>query len=512
MSDWTAGYVADIGYTYGYYTELNPQRIRLALLNAGLAFPESATACELGFGQGLSINIHSAASATHWYGTDFNPAQAGFAQELAAASGSAACLYDESFAEFCQRRDLPDFDFIALHGIWSWISAENQQVIVDFVRRKLKVGGVLYISYNTMPGWAAMVPMRQLLAEHAEVMAVPGRGIVSRIDAALEFAEKLLATQPMFGRAHPGIPERLKRIKQQNRNYLAHEYFNRDWQPMSFADMAERLEPAKLNFACSAHFVDHVDSVNLTADQQQFLWDIPDPMFRETVRDFMTNQQFRRDYWVKGPRQLAPLEQAEALRRQRLVLVTPRADVSLTVTGAQGEGGLQEAVYGPVLDLLGDHKPKTLGQIEEALSGRGIGFAQLVQAAIVLTGKGNLQPAAEDKAVAAAKPVARKLNAFLMNKARGSTDVNYLASPATGGGLAVPRFHQLFLLAGSKGRTAAPDRAAFAWQVLGGQGQRIIREGKILETAEDNLAELNREAGEFMGRHLPVLEALGVAP
>jgi len=26
MSDWTAGYVADIGYTYGYYTELNPLR------------------------------------------------------------------------------------------------------------------------------------------------------------------------------------------------------------------------------------------------------------------------------------------------------------------------------------------------------------------------------------------------------------------------------------------------------------------------------------------------------
>ena len=29
MTDWTAGYVADIGYTFGYYTELNPQRIKL---------------------------------------------------------------------------------------------------------------------------------------------------------------------------------------------------------------------------------------------------------------------------------------------------------------------------------------------------------------------------------------------------------------------------------------------------------------------------------------------------
>lgn len=32
MSDWTAGYVADIGYTYGYYSELNPLRVQLAFL------------------------------------------------------------------------------------------------------------------------------------------------------------------------------------------------------------------------------------------------------------------------------------------------------------------------------------------------------------------------------------------------------------------------------------------------------------------------------------------------
>lgn len=90
MSDWTAGYVADIGYTYGYYSELNPLRVQLAFLNAGLVPPSVGTACELGFGQGLSTNIHAAASVVSWHGTDFNPSQASFAQELAATSGSAA--------------------------------------------------------------------------------------------------------------------------------------------------------------------------------------------------------------------------------------------------------------------------------------------------------------------------------------------------------------------------------------------------------------------------------------
>ncbi|NLY64786.1 MAG: methyltransferase, partial [Alcaligenaceae bacterium] len=271
MSDWTAGYVADIGYTYGYYTELNPLRVRLAFLNAGLVPPEVGTACELGFGQGMSTNLHASASVVQWAGTDFNPAQAGFARELAHVAQSDAQLFDEAFDQFCNRSDLPEFDYIGLHGIWSWISDENRNVIVDFIRRKLKVGGVLYISYNTQPGWAAMVPMRDLLTEHAEVLGADGAGILSRIDSALTFAEQLLAANPSYARANPQIAERIKRIKGQDRNYVAHEYFNRDWEPMAFAKMAQWLEPAKLQWACSAHYLDAIDAVNLTAEQQKLL-------------------------------------------------------------------------------------------------------------------------------------------------------------------------------------------------------------------------------------------------
>ena len=86
---------------------------------------------------------------------------------------------------------------------------------------------------------------------------------------------------------------------------------------------------------------------NLSAEQQALLASIPDPMFRQTTRDFCVNQQFRKDYWVKGARKLSALEQAEALRALRVVLVQPRADVSLKVTGSLGEATLQEAVYGP---------------------------------------------------------------------------------------------------------------------------------------------------------------------
>ena len=511
MSDWTAGYVADIGYTYGYYTELNPLRVRLAFLNAGLVPPEVGAACELGFGQGMSANLHAAASVVQWSGTDFNPAQASFAQELARVADSGAQLFDEAFDAFCNRPELPEFDYIGLHGIWSWISDENSAVIVDFVRKKLKVGGVLYISYNTQPGWAAMVPMRDLLTEHAEVLGSDGAGIVSRIDSALAFADQLLAANPAYARANPQIAERIKKIKEQDRHYVAHEYFNRDWQPMAFAKMAQWLAPAKLQWACSANYLDAIDAVNLSAEQQSLLASIPDPMFRQTTRDFCVNQQFRKDYWVKGARSLTALEQTEALRAQRVILVQPRADVSLKVTGSLGEATLQDAVYGPILDQLADHKPKSLAQLEQVLQPIGLNFVQLIQAVMVLSGAGVLLAAQDEATASKAKKRTERLITHLMTKARSSSELNYLASPVTGGGIAVARFHQLFLLAKQQGHKQPQEWASFVWNLLAMQGQRLLKEGKTLETAEANLAELTEQATEFADKRLPILKALQIA-
>lgn len=524
MSDWTDGYVTDVGYTYGYYAELNPLRTRLALLNAGWAAPDLITAgpsCELGMGQGISVNVHAAASGTPWYGTDFNPSQAAFAQELSQRSGAQAQgtqLFDQAFADFCQRPDLPDFGFIGVHGIWSWISDANRAVIVDFVRRKLRVGGVLYISYNTQPGWAAMAPMRDLLAEHAQVMGVPGSGMANRIDGSLAFADRLMESNPLYAQANPQIAVRLKRLQGMSRNYLAHEYFNRDWQPMAFSRVAQWLMPAKLTYACSAHYTDHVATLNFTAAQQAVLLEQPDAQFRESVRDFLINQQFRRDYWVKGPRKLAPQAQAQALGTQRVMLVTPAAEVSMKIKAPVGEATLSASIYEPVLAALGDHQVHTMDdvwqQLQDSTHPAPVSLAQLNEALVLLVGKGDVV-AVQDAAVASqTQAQTRALNQHLLGLARHNADIGFLCSPVSAGGLPVNRFQQLFMLAMQESAAVEPPDpvalARYAWQVISGQGQRLLRDGKPMEAAEDNMAELTSQATAFIASRLPVLRRLQV--
>lgn len=509
MQDWSDGYMTEVAYTFGYYPELNPLRARLALLEAGIVPPDIHTACELGFGQGISVNIHAAASGVQWHGTDFNPAQVGFARELAQDTALAGTLSDQAFEAFCRRDDLPQFDFIAMHGIWSWISDANRAVIAGFIERQLKPGGLVYVSYNTQPGWAAVSPITELMAGFDAASNPPGIGTAARIDAALDFADRLMASGAVYGKANPQVLEHLKRLRGHDRRYLAHEYFNRDWQPMSFARMRGWMEGARMQYATSAHYHDHVPMLNLSAAQQALLADIPDPGLRETARDFIVNRLFRRDYWVRGARRLAPSDRAGRLRAQRVILATPASRVKLKVSGIQGEAALHEEVYRPILDALADHAPRSIGEIEAAVAARGIHLARIVEAVMILAGSGALHPAQSAEAIEQARPQAARLNARLCAMAHFADDIQCLASPVTGGAVQVGRVDQLLLLAVEQGRTGRDAMAAFAATALAAQGHRILRDGKPLETGEQ-MAALRAQAAAFDTDRLPVLRAFGV--
>src|SRR5579859_824175 len=267
MSNWTEGYVIEIAYTHGYYDHLAPTMQRFIILLRGYAPPSEAGAyLELGYGQGLSAAIHAAATPHPIWGTDFNPAQASHAQSLIRAAGIEAHFLDDSFAELAARPDLPKFDYIAAHGIWSWISNESRAQITEILRDYLTVGGIAYLSYNTLPGWSTALPLRHLLTLHAETAGGGLHGMEGRIDGALAFAKKLVDSNAAYFDAHPEIVKRLEKMQAMDRHYLAHEYFNRHWDPMPFSDMVEWLSPAKLGFIGSARPLDQINSISLSSE------------------------------------------------------------------------------------------------------------------------------------------------------------------------------------------------------------------------------------------------------
>jgi SAM-dependent methyltransferase len=263
------GYVEDIPYTYGYHPELDPAYMQAALRRAGVEPPQIETACELGYGQGISLAIHAVAGRAAWWGTDLLPAHAAHVRSLVAGTAARSVVAEQPFDVFCARLDLPQFDFIGLHGVWSWVSAANRRCIVGLAARSLRPGGVLYLSYNALPGWAPMLPLREMMVAYAAALP-PDLPRAARIEAALRDAQMRVLRDPVLAEAHPDIDAELRAIRHKDVAYLAHEFFNRDWAPMRPADVAATLGSAGLSFAAQADGA------------------APGP-----------DTRFRREYWVK---------------------------------------------------------------------------------------------------------------------------------------------------------------------------------------------------------------------
>jgi hypothetical protein len=234
-------------------------------------------------------------------------------------------------------------------------------------------------------------------------------------------------------------------------------------------------------------------------------------VLRQSVRDYFVNQQFRRDIFAKGYRRLTPLEQNEAFRQQAFVLLVNADDVPMKVTGSLGEANLQEEIYRPVIQALADDScaPKTMTQLAANPRLTGISGPQLLQILLVLTGGGYVHPAQEPSKRIRACCAA--INRFICERSRSSAEISFLASPVSGSGILVSMFQQLFLLAAQQGKRVPKEQATFVWELLRAQGRYMIKDGKSLESPEENLDELLKLATDFAEKRLPVLKALGIA-
>ncbi len=508
MSAWSEGYVSDINYTYGYYQELNPQRVIIPFLMAGLTPPNIQNACELGFGQGVSLNIHAMAGNAKWYGTDFNPSHAFFAQNMANQSDAdKVYISDQGFKEFCAREDLPEFDFIGLHGIWSWISDENRDIIVDFLRRKLKVGGVLYISYNTLPGWAAASPIRHLLVEHERIMSSSAHHRAQNAKSALEASKQILELSQRLCNTTPTLIPKINELVGMDPHYLAHEYLNKDWQPMYFSQVEALLESAKLNYACSVRYLEDFPECLFDSEQQEYFKTIENPSFAQTIKDYMLNKQFRCDYWVKGQHKLNLAETAEIWKKLNVLMIMKRSEVSMTVS-AYRITNLMPEIFDPILDILADNKIHSVADILTEVDGK-VSDSAVFNALALLYGKNDILLAQPKEYIEQARPRCDALNRYLLEKAKISTEIYALASPVTGEGMLLGLLDQLFSLA-HQDDIPHSEWEDFIWNILLNKGQRIVKDNQTLEDEAENREEIKRLQELFLVQKLPILQELGI--
>lgn len=490
------GYILDIDYIYGYFAEQAPVNLRLALLSKGIAnnISGSSSYLELGFGQGLTLAINAATSRGEYYGTDFNPSQVASARRLMEATGRDIKLFDQSFEEFARRTDLPQFDIIALHGIWSWVSDDSRAAIVQIAKNNLKPGGILYVSYNTNPGWSPATPMRHLLREYARRAATGS--LMQKAEQSLDFVDSIMQAGARYFVDNPGLQQRLDRMRASDKTYVLHEYFNENWHPMSFIDISEMLSEAKLSYAASANLLDNIDSLSIPESARRIIDALPDENLRQMTRDFFVGQQFRRDIFQKGVRSISGRELREEVNSQSFVLVDALAPPPSKILTSAGEAQLLEGIYGPVVQaILSDlNEDISASSISARLSGTDINFWQVWEALLVLTGAGWLSPKSDCSDLPDVIDATRSLNREIVNRSVYSEQIKVLASHKTAAGISYSRIEQMLMYCYNRG---SEDPCASVLEMLDAEGEKILSQGDVVEDHDAALVVLGQIWGNM---------------
>ena len=461
MNTWNEGYFTESTYTYGYYRELSPNFMRWCLLLKGIVAPEiseDSCHCELGYGQGVSANIHAAATPGKYFATDFNPAHAAQANELLKASGADANFFEDSFEEF-SKRDLPQFDSIGFHGIWTWVNAENRRHMLEIAQRHLKSGGMLYNSYNCLLGWAPIGPLRELLSICYKHKVGGGKTSDEQITSTLKFVNDLIVAEPYYINSAPNFKTYAESLKKDDPHYIAHEYLNADWDLMYFADVAQLCQNAKLDFATSAYPIETQAGMYLHEKALEFLKKVDNPILREQLIDYFINREFRKDIFVRGVRRLSRTEIYDKILSMRYVLMTPAADVPMKINIYPGELSLNKELYQPLLNYFeeDDFRPKTL---REYLLKSKLPAVTVIESITVLVHIGHLMPCQSEETVKQVKKSCERLNAHICQRSNFGKTIEFLASPLTGCGVEISRLQQIFLAQYKAGNKTADKISA----------------------------------------------------
>ncbi|MDP4025117.1 class I SAM-dependent methyltransferase [Methylobacterium sp. NEAU 140] len=520
MTEWNDGYVSDIAYSGAVYREQMPAHLDVACLAAGAAPPVEPGAafsyCELGCGLGdTAMSVAAAYPDARVWGFDFNPAHIADGAHRAARAGlDNLVLAEHAFEELASGAvALPPFDYVTMHGVWSWVSAANKAHIVAFLRRYLRPGGLFCITYNAMPGWAPMVPLQHLLLNAGRAV---GGTSDRRIGEAVGLARRVLDM------GSPSIPaatlEGVERaLKAGQVPYLSHEYLNEHWQPAFFADVAAALAPAKLSYVASANILENFPALCMTPEQRAFV-DRLSPELRQTVADYFCPRSFRRDIFVRGPRRPPARAYDARLAAQGLALGLPAGAVRLTLDVPVGQATLSAPFYGPVLERL-KRGNATVGQLVAAADPETV--PALNEIAAMLVGGRQVLPAIREAGPAELERVRRYNRAQAEITCEAGQPGGWLVGANIG---TVIRVGVLELLAyeailDAEAATGAPATEADAPAVrdrirtLLDVRRIALRQrpgGEPEKAAEAEPLDLDAELPEILTEFLPVWRRLGV--
>lgn len=212
---------------------------------------------------------------------------------------------DESFGKF---------DYIIVHGIWSWVPDAVKDKIFSICRNNLTEHGIAYISYNVYPGWKRQEQLREIMYfSGKDVLEEPLEARTRKgLDALKALAEILENDKGLGG---SGKLPAIQKILNQNTYYVAHEYMEIFNDPIYVNGFIEWANRHRLAYIGDTDL--HVSFVSWMAEHtRERILSLAggDYIAKEFYSDILSDRQFRRSLLCRE-------EVGDTIRRDESVTV-----------------------------------------------------------------------------------------------------------------------------------------------------------------------------------------------
>jgi SAM-dependent methyltransferase len=353
------GYVADSLYPSMFHFRFAPSWTDWLLVRSGLQPPRKPrgpfTLIDAGCGDGYGLILQAVANPeARFFGFDASAGHIARGNKLIRALKLPNIELKRMTLASAQLR--LKADYVTCQGLLSWISRANQEALWRFVSRTLKPGGAFTVGYNTLPGWAPVIPFQRLVRAFADYL--PGNSTDRFVAAFIQTSATGLVSDNTLGNVEQDMTGKWG-------NYVAHEYLNQFWDPLWSGDVIQAAEAHNLAFVRPAMEQRLRDDFALTKAQRTTLATIGNDRAREIAIDLFRNTGFRTDLFIKpGARALTPSASQGARLKQYWASRAPVDTVEYSCQTAAGKLRFDNRAARTIMNKL-DNGPANLRAIKD---------------------------------------------------------------------------------------------------------------------------------------------------
>ena len=276
----------------GYpFSQTHPDRLATMARLFGMnpAPVECCRVLELGCGDGGNlIPIAYTLPGSQFVGVDLGARSIAQGQSMV----EALCLTNVTL----QRLDILEagaglgkFDYIAAHGVYSWVPPPVQDRILAICRENLNPQGVAYISYAVYPGAHVRAMLAEMLRYRASRFAAPHEQI-AQARALLAF---LATARPPEDGYMLLLRQEVESLLSRRAELVYHDHLAEFQAPLYFHEFVERAASHGLQYLGEADFFEMLDAAQAPEVSSVLRKLAADPIDKEQYLDFLKCRRFR---------------------------------------------------------------------------------------------------------------------------------------------------------------------------------------------------------------------------